>query len=434
MKFKLIRTFSLFRDMEEFTVISENINKEAYFKGTNLYVLFFAILIASLGLNLNSTAVVIGAMLISPLMGPIVGVGAGVAMNDLPLLRKASANYFFAAGVGLFASTLYFLVTPLDAAHSEILSRTSPTVYDALIALFGGFAGILAISSKQKGNVIPGVAIATALMPPLCTAGYGLATWQLNYFVGALYLYIINTVFISTATIITVYLLKFPKKQFEDTASRRRTLAIVWTVAILTLIPSVYLAYKIVNESRFTQHANAFIDKEAIFPNDYLLKKTIDANNSDITLVFGGKEISDSQINTLKSRMKYYHLEDATLNIKQGFTFLAEENPKHDNQLGIALDRSEKINRLLQARVDSVNNQQHLSEQVYKEIASQYPGLTNAIIQPVHILGDSSKQSQSSYLVLLYFEKALQRNEKSKLEKWLKVRLSNDSAKIIFDK
>lgn len=432
MKFKLLRNFRLLRDVEDFNIISQNLEKEAQFRGTNLWILFFAILIASLGLNLNSTAVVIGAMLISPLMGPIVGVGVAVEINDLALLRRASANYFFAAAIGLTASTLYFLVTPINEAHSEILSRTSPTVYDALIALFGGFAGIIAISSKLKGNVIPGVAIATALMPPICTAGYGLATWQLNYFLGAIYLYIINSVFIATATIITVYLLKFPKKEYADAGEKKRTNRIIWAIVIITLTPSIYLAYDIVQEGRFTKKATGFVDTEAIFPNDYLLRREINADKKLITLTYGGKQITDSEIIVLKGKLKNYGLQNASIKIKQGFSFLTDENTKQVNQLGLALNQSEEKSSVLKARLDSINNQQLLSTQIYREMDVQYPGLKGAIIQPVVVQGDTSKNKLIQYLALLYFSKELKRSEKTKLEKWLKVRLNNDSARIVY--
>jgi uncharacterized hydrophobic protein (TIGR00271 family) len=185
--------FRLNNEKENHQTVIESIDKGVVFKGTNLWILVFAIFIASLGLNVNSTAVIIGAMLVSPIMGPIMGLGLGMAINDLTLLRKSLFNYFFAAAVGLATSTLYFSLSPISFAHSEILARTSPNIYDVLIAFFGGLAGVLATSSKQKGNVIPGVAIATALMPPLCTAGYGLATMQFEFLFGALYLFLINT-------------------------------------------------------------------------------------------------------------------------------------------------------------------------------------------------------------------------------------------------
>jgi uncharacterized hydrophobic protein (TIGR00271 family) len=287
MNLKFLDTFRLLKEKEEFSVVRSTIDEDAIFSGTNLWILFFAILVASLGLNMNSTAVIIGAMLISPLMGPIVGLGFGVAVNDLPLIKKASRNYAFAAGVGLAASTIYFLISPIDEAHSEILSRTLPTIYDVLIAFFGGFAGIIALASKHKGNVIPGVAIATALMPPLCTAGYGLATWQLNYFLGAFYLYLINSVFIAAATLITAYLLRFPIKKYADPKAERKERLIIWSVIIVTLLPSLYLGYDLVGQYKFRTRAEKFVETEAKFPNDYLLSKQIDTKKRRITLTFG---------------------------------------------------------------------------------------------------------------------------------------------------
>ena len=212
--------FKLNTEKEDYQTVIGNIEKDVVFKGTNLWLLVFAIFIASLGLNVNSTAVIIGAMLVSPLMGPIMGLGLGMAINDLALLKKSLFNYLLAAGVGLATSTIYFLLSPLDEAHSEILARTSPNIYDVLIALFGGFAGILATSSKQKGNVIPGVAIATALMPPLCTAGFGLATLNIDFFFGAFYLFLINTVFIALATLVTTRFLNFPYKHLPEKEGR----------------------------------------------------------------------------------------------------------------------------------------------------------------------------------------------------------------------
>jgi uncharacterized hydrophobic protein (TIGR00271 family) len=200
--------FSLHYEKEDFNTVITGIESGISFRGTNLWILIFAIFVASLGLNVNSTAVIIGAMLISPLMGPIMGIGLGIGINDPLLLRRAISNFAIATIVALTTSTIFFLLSPLNDAHSEILARTSPNIYDVLIALFGGFAGIIATSTRQKGNVIPGVAIATALMPPLCTAGYGLATWQMNFFLGAFYLFIINTVFIALATLLIVRLLR----------------------------------------------------------------------------------------------------------------------------------------------------------------------------------------------------------------------------------
>jgi len=436
MKNKIIDTLRLKNEQESFTIVRKSIEDGAVFSGTNLWVLFFAILIASLGLNVNSTAVVIGAMLISPLMGPIIAIGASVAIKDLNLLRKAVRNYLFAAAVGLTASTIYFLLSPINEAYTEILARTQPTVYDVLIAFFGGFAGIIALSSKQKGNVLPGAAIATALMPPLCTAGFGLATGQFTYFFGALYLYLINTVFIAAATILTAYFLKFPVKKYEDPDFEHKAKNIVWAVIILTLLPSIYLGYDLVQQNEFKAKSKKYIETECILPNDYLLKKEIDAKNKTITLTYGGQVIADSTINSLKDKLKYYGLEGVTVVIKQGFSILEQDtkfiNNAEINQLGLALKQTEAQRLILNAKLDSINNQQLISQQLFKEMKVQYPGLKEAVIQPVALETDTTSSQQAIYLVFLDFNPSLPMSEQTKLEKWLKVRLNKPEIKLVF--
>ncbi|MEO7523549.1 MAG: DUF389 domain-containing protein [Ferruginibacter sp.] len=354
---KILRHFKLDSEKEYFHTIEENISSGIVFKGTNLWILIFAIFIASLGLNTNSTAVIIGAMLISPLMGPIMGLGFAIGINDLSLLKKAMVNYLLAAFVGLLTSCIYFLITPLNEAHSEILARTSPTIYDVLIALFGGLAGILATSSKLKGNVIPGVAIATALMPPLCTAGYGLATGRYIFFFGATYLFIINTVFIALATFITTRLLKFPFKHLPDAKDERKAKRIVWFIAIITLLPSVYFGYDIVQQQSFVAAANKFIKKDAIFKNDYLLNQKVDAKSRTIILTYGGRKISKEEILKVKNDFKKYNLRNANLEIKQGFEYLTDN--KSNEQITLLGSAIEALNidfKEVQVKLDSLNS------------------------------------------------------------------------------
>ena len=427
--------FRLHAEKEELQTVIESIDNGVVFRGTNLWVLIFAIFVASLGLNVNSTAVIIGAMLISPLMGPIMGIGLGIGINDVALLRKAVYNYSIATGVALTTSTLFFLVSPLDDAHSEILARTSPNIYDVLIALFGGFAGILATSSRQKGNVIPGVAIATALMPPLCTAGYGIATLQFSYFIGAFYLFIINTVFIALATFIIVRFLHFPYKHQQNIKAERVAKRIIWIVVLATLLPSIYFGYDMVQQNRFIKNANRFIAAEAHFPNDYLLNKKIDAKNNKITLVFGGEEIAPEEIEKLKNELKKYGLGSASLEVKQGFAYLSEtknhEQNEQLNQLTIAMAEKEKQEKELLSKLDSINNLQELSKQVFAELKTQYPDLKNAVIQPVVLLSDSSTTA-TAYLVLLSLPSNFPIQQKSKIENWLKIRLKKNDIKLIF--
>jgi uncharacterized hydrophobic protein (TIGR00271 family) len=434
MNIKFLDKLSLRKEKEEFRVVQENIKKNSIVQGTNLWILFFAILIASLGLNINSTAVVIGAMLISPLIGPIIGLGFGAATNDLNLIRTAFGSYSFSTIVGLIASTVYFLSSPIDDAHSEILSRTLPSIYDVLIALFGGFAGVIAISSKQKGNVIPGVAIATAIMPPLCTAGYGLATLQLNYFIGAFYLFIINSVFIFAATIITTHFLKYPAKKYSDPTLEKKEKSITWIIIILTLIPSIYLGYSIVEKNKFIKKVELFISKEAIFKNDYLLKKEIIPEKKSILLTYGGREIKEIEINELKNKLKYYDLENVDLEIRFGFSFNSDEKGNDDlNQIGLALNQSCKENKLLKSKMDSVSNQYELSQKIYKELKILYPDIKEAIIKPIPINQDSSKNQKFTYLVILTQSKKINKNENEKLNKWLQERLGNTKVQLIFD-
>jgi uncharacterized hydrophobic protein (TIGR00271 family) len=418
----ILDKFRLRNDKEDHLKVIGVIDGGIDFRGTNLWILIFAIFVASLGLNVNSTAVIIGAMLISPLMGPIMGIGLGMGINDLSLLRRAVNNYLIATAVALATSTLFFLLSPLNDAHSEILARTAPNIYDVLIALFGGLAGILATSSKQKGNVIPGVAIATALMPPLCTAGYGLATLQFSFFFGAFYLFIINTVFIALATFVTIRFLHYPLKHLQTELSEKRARRIVWLVVLITLLPSVYFGYTTVQEDKFTKNVTRFILAEANFRNDYLLSKKIDA----------GKREIQPEIDSLKKKLDDYGLTKAKLEVRQGFAYLGE-NKGADNeklkQLGAALDSTEKQRVMLQTGMDSITALQKLQVQVFAELKTQYPGLKTAVIQPARIMGDSSV-SQKKYLVLLNINRVSE-NEKEKIKKWLLVRLQQRNIELI---
>ena len=427
----LVEKFKLIHEKEDYQTIIKTIENGVVFRGTNLWILVFAIFVASLGLNVNSTAVIIGAMLISPLMGPIMGLGLGMGINDLALLRKSFFNYIFAASIGLATSTVYFFLSPLYEAHSEILARTSPNIYDVLIAFFGGLAGIVATSSKLKGNVIPGVAIATALMPPLCTAGYGLATFQFTFFFGAFYLFIINSVFIALATLITVRLLKLPFKHLPEPKDELKTKRIVASLVIITLLPSIYFGYDIVQQNKFSQNANRFIDNEAAFPNDYLLKKVIDPKKKSIILTYGGKKIEDSEINQLKGKQKNYELEKAILEVRQGFAYLNEtKDNEQQSQLTLALTEKENELQSAKAKIDSISNKQKLNFQVYNEIKAQYPNVSNGIIQTLPTYSDN----KSFLLVLLTSNKRFSIKEKNKLMNWLKIRTQQDSIKIIFEK
>ncbi len=429
----ILRNFRLSREKEEIGNVIANIHKAVPYRGTNLWILVFAIFIASLGLNVNSTAVIIGAMLISPLMGPIIGIGFSVGINDGQLLRKSIFNYFFAAGVGLVTSTVYFLISPLNDAHSEILARVSPNIYDVLIAIFGGFAGILAICSKNKGNVIPGVAIATALMPPLCTAGYGLATFKLSYFFGAFYLFFINTVFIAVATLITVRLLKFPLVHLPHAKDEKRSRMLVWFVVMLTLIPSLYFGYDIVQMNRFENNANKFVENEAFFPNDYLLKKTIDSKEEKIVLVYGGAPIDSLQIDSLKMKLPDYNLPKNALTVQQGFAYLTD-NKSSDKGSQVDLALTEKLAQLefMQRAIDSISVQDQLSTQIFKELQVLYPNINSFALQPARVNTDSL--NQKLIIGILQSKRTISSRDKSQIESWLRLRVKDTTVRLYTEK
>lgn len=291
------------------------------FRGTNIVILVIAILIASLGLNTNSTAVIIGAMLISPLMGPIIGIGLGVGIQDFELIKRAVRNLAMAAVFSVVASTVYFLISPVAEGHSELLARTSPTIYDVLIGFFGGGAGIVAIASRSKGNVIPGVAIATALMPPLCTVGYGLATLQAVYFFGALYLFLINSIFIALSTFIGVKLMHYTPAHVDNPERAKKVRRVVYTLAILTMLPSIYLTYNMLRDNRFTMNAQRFVAHEFVFPDTHVLASSSSVSHGQRTInvtLIGTPLPLDSLQLAMDSRLQYYGLAGAKLNIVQG--------------------------------------------------------------------------------------------------------------------
>ena len=263
-------------DLAEPEQTMAGIERDTEFRGFNVWILVFSIVIASIGLNVNSTAVIIGAMLISPLMGPIMGVGLGVGVNNLDLIRKSVGNLGVATGIAILSSALYFLISPIDEAGSELLSRTNPTFLDVMVAFFGGLTGILAGSRKEKNNVIPGVAIATALMPPLCTAGYGLAHLDGGYFFGALYLFLINAILIATSTTLVVRYLRFPIAQPVDAAKEQKYKRYFGMGLAALVLPSAFILYNTVTQSVKTSKLQDFISETVVFPGTEVVKREVD--------------------------------------------------------------------------------------------------------------------------------------------------------------
>jgi uncharacterized hydrophobic protein (TIGR00271 family) len=286
-----------FRDDTDHEATIEAIKADIPFKGATAWILIFAVFVASIGLNANSTAVVIGAMLISPLMGPILGIGMSLALNDINTFKKSLINLGTMIGLSLFASFLFFYFFPLSEDNSELLGRVSPDIRDVLIAFFGGLA--LMVARTKKGtiaSVIFGVAIATALMPPLCTAGYGLAKGNFSYFIGAMYLFTINTIFIALATFLVLKLLRFPMHKYANAAKRKRYSTIVSVVGLAVMIPAIWTFFNILEESGYQRDYNTFIEKEVSSNDDlWLQKHKMFMDEKKISLFFNG-EITDATI------------------------------------------------------------------------------------------------------------------------------------------
>jgi len=433
--YKFLHYLNLESDLDDFDKIHNIIEEDIVFKGTNLWILVFAIIVASVGLNMNSTAVIIGAMLISPLMGPINGVGYSIATYNFPLFRKAAKNFAFAVVASLAASTAYFAMSPISTAHSELLARTSPTIYDVIIAFFGGLAGIVAISSKKKGNVIPGVAIATALMPPLCTAGYGLASGELEYFFGALYLFTINTVFIAISSVVISQILKFPIRTLVDSKQKTRTNRWISFIITLVLIPSIFFGYRLVQKEKFIENAGRFINNIRVFEGNYLLQNEINSKNRSIKLIYGGTILSPEDKNIIKEKAKDFRLAEATIEFQQGFSFeaLTRKTTEVDN-LKFEVNN---LNQMLQDKnryIDSLNARYTIGQQILNEIRTIHPQIVKCSYSDTYIYNDTSGAAEKAEIVIFSTKgKSLTKTEKNKIYEWLKIRLKSANIKTYFD-
>lgn len=360
----------------------EAILKDIPFRGHNAWILIFSIIVASVGLNVSSTAVVIGAMLISPLMGPIVGLGFSVAINDLDTMKRSLVNLGVMVVLSIITAFAYFSVSPLTELTPELAARTSPTILDVLVAIFGGLALIIAKTKKGTiASVIFGVAIATALMPPLCTAGYGLAVWNLNIFGGALYLFCINTIFIALSTFLVSKILRFPLVRYANSIRRKRISQLASIIAIVVMLPSVYLFYVLLQESYFEKSAKNFVDNELIYPEAYLQKNALNIEyhqegNSIIEASFLGKEIPTEVIKLWKLKIKAYEsLSDTELKILQSvnsddfnqFRYMKELKTRDSLEL---IDKKNQIN-ILSQQMDSIKKSRQKKQIPFEKMAKE---------------------------------------------------------------
>jgi uncharacterized hydrophobic protein (TIGR00271 family) len=429
---KILSYIDLDSDVDDFDKIHETIEKEMIFKGTNLWILAFAIIVASVGLNVNSTAVIIGAMLISPLMGPINGMGYSIATYNLILFKKALKNFSFAVIASLIASTAYFAISPLSTAHSELLARTSPTIYDVIIALFGGMAGIVAISSKHKGNVIPGVAIATALMPPLCTAGYGLATLQFNYFLGAIFLFTINTVFIAISSVIISQILKFPIRTIVNAERKKRINQWISFVIMLVTVPSIYFGYNLVKQEKFMDHAKKYIATVSITDDNYLLKNEINPEKKMITLVYAGVSLTKEQKEKIKGKALDFSLDTSKIEFRQGLSMnkLTDTSNEVDN-LSLEMKQLKFLFQEKEREITTLDRKNKIGGEILSELKMLYPQLKKCYYSESVISNDTLVSSKELKIVVLTASKGNMNNsDKKKIENWLKTRLKSQNIKI----
>ena len=424
---KIVLNFSLANEQDSPQTIHDNIMSGIVFKGTNLWILMVAIVMASVGLNVNSTAVIIGAMLISPLMGPIIGMGYGLGTYDFDLVRQSIKNYLFAVVTGLIVSTLYFSISPLNEAHSELLARTAPNIYDVLIAFFGGLAGFIAIVSRYKGNVITGVAIATALMPPLCTAGYGLATGKWNFFGGALYLLAINTVFIALSALITTRFFGQPLIQQTDPHKKQLANRYVSIIVILTLVPSVVLGMAFITQDQFNRQVKGFISNIKV-ENNYLLKYEVSPSRKQINLTFGGIGLSETQKDELEQLLKAQGIV-AELNFQQGFSFsqIGDINIQTELLRKELSHLREDITKIKQQSAPNANNT--LAQTLLLELQSLYPQVSS--ISLANTEQSSLTTAIPQRIMLIQLNKTPNSISLTALNTWARQRLQDQTITVV---
>lgn len=439
---------SLKSDIKAITNISDHIDTDAAarsirsnvaFKGPNVWILAFSIIIASVGLNVNSTAVIIGAMLISPLMGPIIGIGLGLGVNDTKLIRVGLKNLLVMVGISLMASFLYFLMTPLKLANpTELLSRTNPTIYDVIIALFGGAAGLLEISRKEKGTVLSGVAIATALMPPLCTAGYGLASGHISYFFGALMLFIINGVFIIIATYLMSKILGFPEYEFLDVKQARRTRSLVTLVFVLVTIPSILSAITMIRSNKFAQNAESFVSENRMLDNGYIYDYDIDTHKGGkISLYIAGNMLDENEKSRLRlsakdhgidpERVEFYAHQIAPNENGSADKLVRDIYARTDSEIG---KRDAQI-RMLEMELSKYKQKEIPYTQISREIVSQYPQVKEIYISRGADVTTDSLYTKDCILVVAKTQRALGDEAKLRMTEFLKARLNDTTVVVI---
>lgn len=438
---RFLRILVNMQDHVDVDAAAVSIRNGIHFRGPNVYILACAIIIASVGLNLNSIPVIIGAMLISPVMGPILGFGLGLGTNDTMLVKEALKNFAVMVVISILASTLFYLVSPLELEQqTELLARTNPTLYDVFIALFGGFAGILENSRKEKGGtVIPGVAIATALMPPLCTVGYGFAHLDWHFIVGAFYLFIINTVFITLATFVSVrYLLHFTPVG-EDEVKRRRNARWITVILIILLVPSVLSAIEMIKDNNFARNARILVQQNKNLGKSFIYDyhTDIETKPSTLELYLAGEKLESSARERLFLHAEEMGITRAQIVIHEDAAFQNEMMTESELIRSMIDSHNDEIRRLT-GQVDSLSTaiefykaQQLPSELITREIAAQYDGVTEVTLTRGQRVKTADGKAAAAIVAIVRSTQPLQDDERERIEQWLRVRLGIDDVTVI---
>ena len=421
MKFNLERfKYEFTRNQATNEEINESILEGMNVYGSNFIILMCAIIIACIGLNMNSVATIIGAMLISPLMGSIIGIGYGVGTYNTKLLKNAFRVLFISIIISVVTSTIYFRITPITTAGSEILARTSPTIWDVIIAFVGGVAGMIGLTRNKLSNVIPGVAIATALMPPLCTAGYGIATAQIKIFLGAGYLFFINAFFIAISTFIVTKMLRLHMKNKVDSERESRIKRIIIIASVIVMIPSIISAVWMIRKTIYEKDLNYFISSE--LPEQYILSKNIDYKNNTIQLVTMGDVITSDRLRDLNKSLSSYGLKDKRLDIKQEGIDL--------NNLDQYINSLKENQKAVSTDTDKEDSDKLDKDSIFKEIKAIYPQIKE--VYTGYIYGEAKEDNDIAILVI-YSDDSNFINNINNIESWFKVRINSDKVKVYIE-
>ncbi len=433
-----LRSIIHLSDEIDYENASISIRKNIAFRGTNVFILACAIIIASVGLNVNSIPVIIGAMLISPVMGPIMGFGLGLGTQDNELVKNAMKNFAVMVAISILASSLFFVLSPLSLANpSELLARTRPTIYDVFIALFGGFAGIIETSRKDKGSVITGVAIATALMPPLCTVGYGISIWKGSVIFGALYLFLINSIFIALATFAAVKYFRFPLVETTN-EKKRLSKSVMYLLLVVVIVPSVITAISVVKENNFMSHADKVVAENKnlgkCFIYDY--KATYTRKSATLELFLAGEPPTDDAKKKFYNCAETYGITRSQIVFHEDATSMREDLSETEIVKGIYEHNEKQINRLndsiakLETVIADFKSKEIPTAAISKELFAQYPDITELSLTRGSSV-DAEGIETEQIVAFITANNPMDEELHDRIERWLKVRLDNENVLVI---